>query len=133
MSTKPQNKHSVSGSAVTCPSPRVLWTPSASSFTDSSRRSRFCTSSATTCPSTLSNKEARGERDTCHKTVRQTFPFPSSLLTRMNERTNRPPMVYSVLSCPITSLSLEMTPRQRKGRHHYPELRISKSKLKETK
>lgn len=44
-------------------SPRVLWTPSASSFTDSSRRSRFCTSSATTCPSTCKNSEAKGERD----------------------------------------------------------------------
>lgn len=51
------------------PLPRVLCTPSASSFTDSSRRSRFCTSSATTCPSTFSHGEAKGERDTCHKIV----------------------------------------------------------------
>lgn len=81
-----------------CPSPRVLWTPSASSFTDSSRRSRFCTSRATTCPSTFSNREAKGERDTCHKTVSQMLPFPYS--AHLHEQNNWPPMV---LQCALSS------------------------------
>lgn len=115
MSTKPQNTHKLGECWPPLPSPRVLWTPSASSFTDSSRRSRFCTSSATTCPSTFSHRETEEERDTCHDTVPKTFPFPYSLVSWMNQVNNQPPMVYSVLSHPIIFVETWSDPEARKG------------------
>lgn len=69
-------------------------------------------------PSATGKQKERGTHVT--KQFQNTPTFPCFLLTCMNKRTNRPPMLYSVLSRPITSLSLEVTSRQRKGRLRYP-------------
>ena len=124
MSANLQNKQKLTKCWPLSPLPRVLWTPSASSFTDSSRRSRFCTSNATTCPSTCTSGEQEKGRGTCHRMVPKTFPLLYPLLYGTSKVNSLHLWSAGCFPIPRSLLSPAVTRKQRNSRPHYPALKL---------
>lgn len=111
MSANLQNKQKLRGAGHSPPCKCCGRRP-ASSFTDSSRRSRFCTSSATTCPSTCAS--GKQEKGTCLGwSPKRSHSCPPSL---QNKQSKQPPLVV----CRVLSHQDLFDLEARNSRPHYP-------------